>query len=124
MRVELVPGTKNVLRFPIERRAQPTLDLLREIAPDLREALNIAEAFGMEPPAQNLREQVDAGTVEHIADQVPTSGPRRAAMLTALLDPVIAAAVAACRTSHDVWPEAAEAQLTPLRPQSDEIILV
>ena len=120
MRVELLPGMKNVLRFPIERRARPTLDLLREIAPDVREVLNIAEAFGVEPPAHNLREQVDAATAEHIANQVPTSGPRRAAMLTGLLDPVITAAVAACRASHDAWLEAAEAQQTLLRAQSDE----
>ena len=68
MRVELLPGMKNVLRFPIERRARPTLDLLREIAPDVREVLNIAEAFGMEPPAHGLREHVDAATAGHIAD--------------------------------------------------------
>ena len=105
MRVELLPGMKNVLRFPIQRRARPTLDLLREIAPDVREVLNMAEAFGMEPPAHGLREQVDAATAEHIADQVPTSGPGRAAMLTGLLDPVIVAAVAACRASHDAWLE-------------------
>ena len=36
---------KNVLRFPIERRARPTLDLLREIAPDVREVLNIADGI-------------------------------------------------------------------------------
>jgi len=68
MRVELLPGGKNVLRFPIERRARPTLGLLREIAPDVREVLNIAEAFGMEPPAHGLREHVDAATAGHIAD--------------------------------------------------------
>ena len=75
---------KNVLRFPIERRASPTLDLLREIAPDVREVLNIAEAFGMEPPAHGLREQVDAATAKHIASQVPTGGAGRAAMLAEL----------------------------------------
>lgn len=120
MRVELLPGMRNVLRFPIERRARPTLVLLREVAPDVRAVLNIAEAFGMEPPAHGLREQVDAATAEHIADQVPTSGPGRAAMLTGLLDPVITVAVAACRASHDAWLEAAEAQQVLLRAQSDE----
>jgi hypothetical protein len=124
MRVELLPGMKNVLRFPIERRARPTLDLLREIAPDVREVLNIAEAFGMEPPAHGLREHVDAATAEHIADQVPTSGPGRAAMLTDLLDPVIAGAVVACRASHDAWLEAAEAQQALLRAQSGELFWI
>src|SRR5208283_3801485 len=32
MRAELLPGMTNVLRFPVERRARPTLELLREIA--------------------------------------------------------------------------------------------
>jgi hypothetical protein len=124
MRVELLPGTKNVLRFPIERRARPTLDLLRKIAPDVRAVLNIAEAFGVEPPAHDLRAQVDAATAEHIANQVPTSGPGRAAMLAELLDPVVAAAVAACRTSHDAWVDATEAQQTLLRAQSNELFWI
>jgi len=124
MRVELLPGMKNVLRFPIERRARPTLDLLREITPDVREVLNIAEAFGMEPPAHGLREQVDAATAEHIANQVPTSGPGRAAMLAELLDPVVTAAVAACRASHDAWVEAADAQQALLRAESDELFWI
>jgi len=124
MRIEVILGTPNVLRFPIERRARPTLALLREIAPDVREVQNIAEAFGMEPPAHGVREQVDAATAEHIADQVPTSGPGRAAMLTGLLDPVIAAAVAACRASHDAWLEAVEAQQALLRAQSGELFWI
>ncbi len=36
MRVEVLPGMTNVVRFPVERRARPTLELLREIAPDVR----------------------------------------------------------------------------------------
>ena len=31
MSVELLSGTTNVVRFPIERRARPTLELLRGI---------------------------------------------------------------------------------------------
>lgn len=34
MRVELLPGMTNVVRFPVERRAQPRLELLRGIAPE------------------------------------------------------------------------------------------
>jgi hypothetical protein len=33
---DTLPGTSNVVRFPIEERARPTLDLRREIAPDVR----------------------------------------------------------------------------------------
>jgi len=33
MRIELTPGCSNVIRFPVEERAKPSLDLLRDIAP-------------------------------------------------------------------------------------------
>ena len=46
MRVELLPGMTNVVRFPLEHRARRTLELLRGVAPDVREVLNVAEAFG------------------------------------------------------------------------------
>jgi hypothetical protein len=55
MRIELLPGLTNVIRFPVERRARPTLDLLREIAPDPREVGNVAEAFGLDNPARRLK---------------------------------------------------------------------
>jgi hypothetical protein len=48
MRVEACNGTSNVVRFPIERRAQPTLELLREIAPDPREVDLVIETFGID----------------------------------------------------------------------------
>ena len=47
MRIDLLPGTENVLRFPVERRACPTLALLREIAPDMREVWAIAEGTSL-----------------------------------------------------------------------------
>ena len=118
MRIEPLPGMTNVVRFPVERRARPTLDLLRDIAPDVREVLSIADAFGMEAPVHDLRERVDAATAEHIADQAPRSEPAPAAMLAGMLDPVIAAAVAACRAAHDASLEAAEAQEALLRAQT------
>ena len=37
MRRELLPGTGNVYRFPVELAAKPTADLLRSVAPDVRE---------------------------------------------------------------------------------------
>ena len=48
MRAELLPGVTNVVRFPVERRVWPTLELLREIAPDVREVLAMADALGVE----------------------------------------------------------------------------
>ena len=101
MQVELLPGMTNVVRFPVERRARPTMALLREIAPDVRQVLNLADAFGMEPPVPELRERVDAATAEYIANQSPPPGPERERLLAELLEPVAVRAVAACRAAHD-----------------------
>lgn len=91
MRIELLAGMMNVVRFPTERRARPTLDLLRAIAPDVREVLNLADAFGIEAPVHDLRDRVDAETAEHIVNQVPAQGLAREAMLRELEAPVIEA---------------------------------
>ena len=75
MRVDLLPGMTNVVRFPLERRARPTLELLRGIAPDVREVMNVAKAFGMEGPLPDLRERADIATAEHIAHQSRQAAP-------------------------------------------------
>lgn len=107
----------NVVRFPVERRLRPTLQHMRNIAPDIREVLNLAEQFGMEPPLLDLREQTDAATAEYIALQVPAESPGRTGMLRDLEDPVIRLAVEACRAAHDasVDATAAEAALLAVR---------
>jgi hypothetical protein len=109
MRVELLPGMTNVVRFPLERRARPTLELLRAVTPDVREVLNVAEAFGMAMPVPDLRERVDATTAEQIANQIPAGGAEREAMLCELFEPVVAGAIASCREAHDAWAGAAAA---------------
>ncbi|MGD0108527.1 MAG: hypothetical protein ABSC06_31475 [Rhodopila sp.] len=70
MRIEMLPGMTNVVRFPVERRARPTLELLRDIAPDAREVLSIAEAFDLDIPGPDLRARVDQETAEHIVNTI------------------------------------------------------
>jgi hypothetical protein len=118
MRVELLPGMTNVVRFPVERRARPTLELLREIAPDVRKVLSLAEAFGIEPPVHDLRERADAATADYIAIQVPQDAPAREVMLAGLERPVVERAVAACRSAYDASLEASEAQQLLLAAQT------
>lgn len=110
MRVESVPGMANVVRFPVERRARSMLELLWEIAPDVRRVLSLAEAFGLEAPATDLRDLVDADAAEHIANYAPPAGAARVAMLAEMLDPVIATAVRACREASDAADHVAAAQ--------------
>ena len=111
MRIELLPGLTNVVRFPVERRASPTLDLLREIAPDPREVGNVAEAFGLDYPIVGLRDAADADTAEYIHGHVPDDpGKARQAALRELLEPLLIQAVTACRDAHDAAVAASEAQ--------------
>ena len=56
MRIELTPGMTNVVRFPIERRAKPSMDLVRDIAPDSREVSLVIELFGFDDDIDGLRD--------------------------------------------------------------------
>ena len=120
MRIELLTGTTNVMRFPVERRARPTLDLLHEIEPDVREVLQVAESFQLPLPGAELRDAVDEEVAEHILNHVrPEPGEARQAELDAILAPIVAKAVQACREAHDAALVATEAQEQVVRAQSE-----
>jgi hypothetical protein len=136
MRIEMLPGMTNVVRFPVERRARPTLDLLRDLAPDVREVLLIAETFDIEAPAPDLRARADRETAEYILNQVAGFGGEAVASVDALLEPVVTKAVAACRVAHDASTDAAQAQqvlqrartaghfwIDPLRERAEALML-
>lgn len=111
MRYELLQGQANVFRFPVERRTPATLNLLREIAPDVREVLNVVEAFDLNTPGSELREAADAEVAEYILNNIITErGERRRKALSNLLQPLIEQAVAACRLASDKWATANEVQ--------------
>jgi hypothetical protein len=118
MRVELLPGSENVFRFPLERCERPTLDLLREIAPDVRQVLNLAEVFGIDPPVTDLRERTDAATAEHIANHVPADLPARDDVLRGMQAEVVTSAVAAVRAARDAWSAEGVAQQSVLDAQN------
>jgi hypothetical protein len=113
MRIALMAGTTNVVRFPVEQRAKPSLDLLRDIAPDLREISLVAEAFGLDEPSGGIRDVADRKMAERIASgEWPAASEERAAALDAILKPLVERAVVVCRTAHKaaaVSDDAAEA---------------
>ena len=80
MRAKTLPGLSNVVRFPVERRARPTMELLREIAPDVREVMAIADTFDLDVPV-DLRERVDAETAQYIVEQFSGTGGAPVEML-------------------------------------------
>ena len=111
MTIELVPGTTNVVRLPSAERTASTLDLLREIAPDVKEVSLVADAYGMAMPSDDLRHRADAETAEYILNQVdPQPGPARTAALRELLRPLLVEAVRACREARMAAGISAEAQ--------------
>ena len=94
----LLAGTGNVLRFPFEERARPTLDLMRDLAPDCRVVDLTAEAFDLPLPDVDFRHRVDAETAEHILNHIdPRPGKARNMALRTLRDRAVDAAVQAAR---------------------------
>ncbi len=86
--IEMLPGLTNVIRFPVEQRARPSYGLLVEIEPDIREVLNVAEAFGLEGADPNLKDATDQETARYLAEQVlPVAGPDLNKVLDELLAP-------------------------------------
>jgi hypothetical protein len=111
MRIELVTGTTNVVRFPVERRARPTLALLRKIAPDSREISLLIEEFGINCDPYETRPSADRAMAEHILNHVPREhGPARRAALQSLLEPFVKRAVERCREAHGAAAAAATAR--------------
>ena len=97
MRYETMSLGSNVIRFPVELRVKPSIDLLIEVAPDLREVELIAEAFGFDPPDPDGRSEADRAMAETIArTDLPADPKERRAALNAMLKPLIDRAVAAC----------------------------
>ena len=70
MASDRLAGTDNVIRFPIEERARPTLGLMRELAPDVRGVELTAEAFGLALPSADFRHRVDGEAGEYIMNNI------------------------------------------------------
>ena len=112
MRYETLTLGGNVIRFPVEVRAKPSIDLLIDIAPDSREVELIAEAFGFKAPDPEARAKADRKMAEEIAEvamDLPVDRKERRAALNAILKPFVDRAVAAC----------AEARQASLRSDAD-----
>jgi hypothetical protein len=94
----------NVIRFPVERRAVPSLGLLAEIAPDCREVWRAIKAFDIEleqDPA-DMRAGADRAAAERIRDEVPPEpGSAWQCALTALLAPLVNRAVTLCAQASE-----------------------
>ena len=101
MRYETTTLGRNVIRFPIEVRAKPSIDLLIEVVPDSREVELTAEAFGFDPPDPEGRSKADRAMAETIAHtDLPADPNERRVALNAMLKPFVDSAVAACAAAR------------------------
>ena len=120
MNIEILPGLDNVVRFPIELRVAPSMEVLYDIAPDPREVLLIADSYQLEPPDPELAHQVDAETARYVAEHVlPLAPSERPAVLSGLLDPVVRRAVEACRDADRASKQLVRAEQILLHAQTE-----
>ena len=109
----------NVVRFPIEERARPTLDLLRELAPDIRGVELTAEAFQLAVPDPGFRHRVDEEAAEYILIHIdPTPGESRTTTLRGLCDRAVLAGVKAARAWRRATTEADDARRLVVRARA------
>ena len=97
MQIEMVPGTDNVVRFPIELRERPSMQLLYQLRPDVRIVFMHAEQLGFELPRSDVRDCTDQATAEHIAGHLDADGRAPARFLDELLEPLLQRAIDASR---------------------------
>jgi len=118
--IELLPGLTNVVRFPIELRAAPSMEVLYEIEPDGREVSLIADSYMLEMPEPELFDLVDHETALYIADHIlPLAPAEQRTALAELLDPVVTLAVAACRDADRTSKRLVKAEALLLRAKTE-----
>ena len=92
-----------MVRFPVELVAKPTSDLLRSVAPDVREVSLVAEAFGLDEPPMEVRNASDRAMAERIAATTcwPEDARAKRAAIEAMLKPLVERALRMCREARE-----------------------
>jgi hypothetical protein len=104
-------GGGQVIRFPVELVARPTTDLLWSLAPDIRHVSLVAEAFGLDEPPFEIRDDADRAMAERIAMTScwPEDANAKRAALEKMLKPLVERAIRLCRQSLEAGKRSDEA---------------
>ena len=99
----IAAGNGERFRFPVELAAKPTTDLLRSVAPDVREVSLVAEAFGLDEPPIGIRNGADRAMAERIAATTcwPEDARAKRAAIEAMLKPLVERALRMCREARE-----------------------
>jgi hypothetical protein len=101
-------GGAQLIRFPVELVARPTIDLLRSLAPDFRHVSLVAEAFGLDEPPLEVRHEADRAMAKRIA--MTTCWPEdKNAALEKMLKPPVERAIRLCREAREAGKRSDEA---------------
>jgi hypothetical protein len=122
VQIELIPGLSNVVRFPVEDRVAPSMDLLNQIGPDADEVAAVAESFQLDEDDPGLQDATDRETARYIAEHILPLGLDADALklrLAELLDPVVGRAVLACREHRKVATAAYAAHEVALKAKTE-----
>lgn len=102
-------SSTTVIRFPVERRARPTLALLRELAPNQQEVLAVVAAFGLPDPPMDVRARADADTAREIVGG-GAPWPGSLDVVDQLVDAAVARAIVLCWSARDASNAVADAR--------------
>ena len=109
MRTKMLAAPTNVVRFPVERRARPTLELMRRFAPSATDVAALPIGHALPARGPTAREQAELAAATRIfgdrAESVMSSDD-----LDQLIAPVIAEAIALCWSLQDATTAMVEAQ--------------
>lgn len=114
-------GVQNVVQFPLRRVLPAQVDAAFAAVPDVREIGNLVDAFRLEMPGEEVRQQVEAEVAQFVLSNVPAErGARREAALRELLAEYASAADAAAEVARVQWVAANDAQERVVERQRDE----
>jgi hypothetical protein len=97
MRLELTVGDCHLVRFPVERRQKPSLQLLHDIAPREDHVTYVIESFCLKVSIANIRNEAMQGMTSHIATHNwPDAREEMDAELADILEGFVTRAIEAC----------------------------